>query len=530
MKKFNSTIEQTSLKKDTPLWSPLSAFHLSRKRGRPTRQPISPLCSVGVCCEHSGNISSFRVFRGQVRLITLLVGLLTLCIAAAQKLNAQQATSKTMSGSVGIVIESPVDSSQLQPYLKTIRQNPGSEQAAQARLAIAKLQFDNWAYNAALEDLRKVVQDYPKGGHSEEAAFYLTAALSRTYHDEEAVTEATEALAQYPNGPWSDGERYFLGRSYYRLGQSDLALAQLNSIVGKSAGGGNSTYRDDALKLISDTYKHAKQYDRAIESLRKIVAESKDQSNRNEAQLEIGWLYSVNNQIEAAVAEYQKAANMDVSVAARAGYETGYVHLNRGDYTKAREAFQQVADQYPTDLPAGQAGRFGSQASLRVGYCLVESGEYESALQQLEKTDATYPDFDQRDLLLWYKAMSYRGLDQLELAKLIATVDTTFTNYGEFKGFLMWYEGILDKRLEHLEQAKKILDELVASYPKSAFVKAAEDTHGQVEQTMKELEIEKERTSKELQNQGTSKQDTSKQATSQQETSNQGSAKKGTSK
>jgi outer membrane protein assembly factor BamD (BamD/ComL family) len=455
---------------------------------------------------------------------------LAISVAASHGLIAQQATSKTMPGSVGIVIESPVDSSQLQPFLKTIRQNPGSEQAAEARLAIAKLQFDNHTYNAALEDLQKVVRDYPKGRHSEEAAFYLTAALSRTYHDKEAVTEATEALAQYPNGPWSDGEQYFLGRSYYALGQSDLALAQLNSIVGKSAGGGNSTYRDDALKLISDTYKHAKQYDRAIEPLRKIVAESKDQSNRNEAQLQIAWLYSVNNQIEAAVAEYQKAASMDVSIAARAGYETGFVHLNRGDYTKAREAFQQVADQYPADLLAGQVGRFGSQASLRVGYCLAESGEYDLALQQLEKTDAAYSNFEQRDLLLWYKAMSYKGLDQLELARLIATVDTTITNDVEFRGFMLWYEGVLDKRLEHLGQAKTVLDDLVAHYPKSALVKAAEDTHGQVEQTMKELEAEKERVSKELQNQGTSKQDTSKQATSKQETPNQETSKKAPSK
>ncbi|MGH2569435.1 MAG: hypothetical protein ACRDGA_13940, partial [Bacteroidota bacterium] len=74
-------------------------------------------------------------------LLMSAVGFVTL-----QSAFAQQVSSKTMPSMVSVVVESPVDTAQLQPYLQIIREQPGSLQAAEAHLTIARMQYNTRAY------------------------------------------------------------------------------------------------------------------------------------------------------------------------------------------------------------------------------------------------------------------------------------------------------------------------------------------------------------------------------------------------
>jgi outer membrane protein assembly factor BamD (BamD/ComL family) len=443
-----------------------------------------------------------------------------------QILSAQQqssVSSSTTPGVVNVFLESPVDSAKLQPYLKIIKNQPGSLEAAEAYLAIAKLQYNNHAYGAAILDFRRALDDYPRGTQSEETRYYLISSLMESHRYNEAIDEAKKSLSLYSQGKWADASHYLLAKAYYELAPSNgpgldgLAITETNNVV---AGYPNSKYADDALALQGQTYKRSQKYNQAIETFRTLARTTKDKAYRDRAQLEVGWLYTMKDQYEEAIAEFEKAistANAD-SVKATAQYHIGFAHLKNGDFEKAKKAFHTLVDRYPSD-------KLDSFASFRIGYCLAELEKYTEALEQLAKTDAAYPDFEQRDLLLWYEAISHKGLDQLELMKLGATTDTTHSNDVNLSDFVSGYMVVLEKRLEHLGQAKTVLEEVVARYPKSALLNAAEDTHGQIEQTIKELEAEKERMSQELQNQGTSK-----QGASTQEPSKQGTAKQEPSK
>jgi TolA-binding protein len=365
-----------------------------------------------------------------------LVFFSAIVLAAVRLTLAQQVSSSTVPSVVNVYVESPVDSAQLQPYLKIIKKHPGSLEGAQAQLAIAMLQYDNRAYSAAVEDFRRVLDDYPRGPHSEDAAYYLISSLIETHRYSEVIDEAKKALSSYPQGKWADASHYLMAKAYYELAPStgpvldDLAITEINSLVALHP---NSGYADDALALKGQTYKRLQKYDQAIEAFRTLASTTKDKAYRSGAQLEVGWLYTMKDQYEEAIAEFERAASGadNDSVKATAQYHIGFAYLKKGDLEKAKEAFQAVVDRYPSD-------RLGAHASFRVGYCLAEQQQYEQALVQLAKTDAAYPDFEQRDLLLMYKATCHRGLKQVE-------------------------------------QEKKVLQELVSQYPKSSLKAAAEN-------------------------------------------------------
>jgi hypothetical protein len=79
-----------------------------------------------------------------------LVFFSAIVLAAVRLTLAQQVSSSTVPSVVNVFLESPVDSAQLQPYLKIIKKHPGSLEGAQAHLAIAMLQYNNRAYSAAV--------------------------------------------------------------------------------------------------------------------------------------------------------------------------------------------------------------------------------------------------------------------------------------------------------------------------------------------------------------------------------------------
>ena len=275
-------------------------------------------------------------------------------------------------------------------------------------------------YRKAIEKASKVLQFYPNSKYVDDALMIIGESF---YHENEyikAQRKFNELLKAFPNSEFAPKARLLLGKTEVGLGNYGEAEKTLNALLLDKK---NRKYFPDARLELGDLYFQQKLYSQAVEQYEQTINKIKDRNVRAQAQIRIGECYlQLKNYAKAAAAfnrvrkykadvELQYQADLKYAFSLRklnqyekaldiynrmlklilTNYEIGNVYLQSaltreemGDFKNAREAFQNVIDNYPRTAAS-------AEAYYRMGlYELNTNGDFDQALEYFQKAEKEY--------------------------------------------------------------------------------------------------------------------------------------------
>lgn len=338
-------------------------------------------------------------------LMLLIAATCSLCVA--QELEPPLTLPKK--GGIVVTLEPKVDTLRFANHLKTIREKPGTEQAAQAQLSIALVYYDANAFNGSARELRKVVDLYSSFGVVEDAQYYLAQSYSKLQADSLAIDVCRNLLKQFPKSKWADESLNLVGLSFYRMGRYEDAIREYQQALTSAP---SFKYRAEAWMTIGQSQRVLKKYDEAAAAFDNAGKSAQGVEGRSEAQLQIALTLKVAKQFDRAIVELKKVIDSypSVQLKARAQYEIASIHLQRNNADNAAVEYEKVVDLYPTEPAA-------PYASFHIGMILLQKKQFDKAIERFKKTESTFTDFPQKDWLLFFIGKCYSDTGRREQAK-----------------------------------------------------------------------------------------------------------------
>lgn len=275
-------------------------------------------------------------------------------------------------------------------------------------------------YRKAIEKASKVLQLFPNSKYVDDALMIIGESF---YHENEyikAQRKFNELLTAFPNSEFAPKAKLLLGKTEVALGNYGDAENTLNKLLLDKK---NKKYFPDARLELGDLYFQQKLYSQAVEQYEQTINKIKDRNIRAQAQIRIGECYlQLENYAKAAAAfkrvrkykadvELRYQADLKYAFSLRklhqyekaldvynrmlklilTNYETGNVYLQSaltmeemGDFKHAREAFQNVIDNYPRTAAS-------AEAYYRMGlYELNKSRDFDQAMEYFQKAEKEY--------------------------------------------------------------------------------------------------------------------------------------------
>ncbi len=275
-------------------------------------------------------------------------------------------------------------------------------------------------YRKAIEKASKVLQLFPKSKYVDDALMIIGESF---YHQREyikAERKFNELLTAFPNSEFAPKARLLLGKTEVGLRNYANAEKTLNELLLDKR---NKKYFPNARLELGDLYFQQKLYSQAVEQYEQTINKIKDRDVRAQAQIRIGECYlQLENYANAAAAfkkvrkykadvellyqadlkyafslrklhQYEKALDIynRMLKLVLTNYEIGNVYLQSaltmeemGDIKHAREAFQNVIDNYPKTAAS-------AEAYYRMGlFELNENKDFDQALEDFQKSEKEY--------------------------------------------------------------------------------------------------------------------------------------------
>jgi len=276
-------------------------------------------------------------------------------------------------------------------------------------------------YRKAIEKASKVLQLFPKSKYVDDALMIIGESFYHQHEYIKAERKFTELLTAFPNSEYAPKARLLLGKTEVGLGNYAKAEKTLNELLLDKR---NKKYFPDTRLELGDLYFQQKLYSQAVEQYEKTINKIKDRDVRAQAQIRIGESYlQLENYAKAAAAfkkvrkykadvellyqadlkyafslrklhQYKKALDVynRMLKLILTNYEIGNTYLQSaltmeemGDLKHAREAFQNVIDNYPKTAAS-------AEAYFRMGlYELNENRDFDQALEDFQKAEKEYP-------------------------------------------------------------------------------------------------------------------------------------------
>ncbi len=204
--------------------------------------------------------------------------------------------------------------------------------------------------------------------------------IGRIFVQKEDYKNAIAAFRNVLNLNSSQVEAYFeLARIFQIQGQLDLAHQELNHALNINP------EHEETLKLKAKVFEQEGKYQLALPVLKKLIGSSR---HPVKYRAQIAELLLKMDKYEEAIDEYENLRHLDPENKLRYLGKIGQAHFDRGNYSKAIQAFKMVLqDQGPTyDPDYITAIRSQMAASLcNEGVRLFESGDYGTAVQRYQE-------------------------------------------------------------------------------------------------------------------------------------------------
>ena len=275
-------------------------------------------------------------------------------------------------------------------------------------------------YRKAIEKASKVLQLYPNSKYVDDALMIIGESFYHQHEYIKAQRKFNELLTAFPNSEFAPKAKLLLGKTEVALGNYGEAENTLNELLLDKK---NKKYFPDTRLELGDLYFQQKLYSQAVGQYEQTINKIKDRDVRAQAQIRIGECYlQLENYAKAATAfkrvrkykadielryqadlkygfclrklhQYKKALDVynRMLKLTLTNYEIGNVYLQSaltmeemGDFKHAREAFQNVIDNYPRTAAS-------AEAYYRMGlYELNKNRDFDQALEYFQKAEKEY--------------------------------------------------------------------------------------------------------------------------------------------
>ncbi|NOY76979.1 MAG: tetratricopeptide repeat protein [Calditrichaeota bacterium] len=275
-------------------------------------------------------------------------------------------------------------------------------------------------YRKAIEKASKVLQLYPNSKYVDDALMIIGESFYHQHEYIKAQRKFNELLTAFPNSEFAPKAKLLLGKTKVALGKYSEAENILNELLLDKR---NKKYFPDARLELGDLYFQQKLYSQAVGQYEQTINKIKNRDIRAQAQIRIGECYlQLGNYAKAATAfkrvrkykadvelryqadlkygfclrklhQYEKALDVysQMLKLTLTNYEIGNVYLQSAltmeemkDYKHAREAFQNVIDNYPRTAAS-------AEAYYRMGlYELNKNRDFDQALEYFQKSEKEY--------------------------------------------------------------------------------------------------------------------------------------------
>ncbi|HET6568665.1 MAG TPA: tetratricopeptide repeat protein [Rhodothermales bacterium] len=307
-------------------------------------------------------------------------------------------------------------------YQKLIDTWPRDPLAARAQYSIGDALYNAGRLDEAVTAYRAVLDDYPKSPFTGEAASSIQFALMSAGKKQQAKQILDSYTKNNPDSPVTEELRFRQAEVAYQSGDTDEALRAFKDFV--------SVGNDPA--LLADAYYYmaeilvARGHDSEAEAyIRRIIQDYEDSPRRADAALLRGNLYLSKQLYSDAIDNFRLAESDDngslrTKTEARYGEARALLGLGQTDEAEkllgdalqqdpnspeAASALLGIAQLYEQQNRTEDALRYyrqvvdqsrddtGAEALYRLGNLLLETGDADAAVKELDRIPALYPDF-----------------------------------------------------------------------------------------------------------------------------------------
>lgn len=312
----------------------------------------------------------------------------------------------------------------LTKFKRVANQFPNSEEALQA-VATARLIYIDLGRVDDYANWVKTLNYINVSDAELDNTTYVSA--EKQYLDgqsEKAIKQLNSYLLQFENGIHALKAHFYLAQLYSQKQLPENARPHYEYVVSKP----NGEYTEEALVKLSDTYLTQKENDKAIITLKRLIAEANRPQNKIYAQSNLMKLSFENENYDDAVDYAQlvlSVSNLEPRVKTDAQIIIARSAIATNDEAKAKEAYATV-EETATGALAAEALYFNS-------YFKNKEGQFEASntvVQQLVKDYSSYKYYAAKGLILMAKNF-YELNDAFQATYILESVITNFSNFTD---------------------------------------------------------------------------------------------------
>jgi TolA-binding protein len=285
----------------------------------------------------------------------------------------------------------------IENWKKLLQEYPSDPSASSAHhfLGVCYLQQDMPDFNSAVREFKLALQN-PSLKQREEALvnlgwslyqshFLSSAPIGKEASADSPLREAAKVLAlvvsKYPDGSFLDKALYYAAEAEARLGRSDEAVSLYRQLI-QNKKLENSTVRPDAIFGLGLTYEELKQPQLAIETYESFLQTYSDHSLKNEVLLRTADLALIQGDAKKSLQLFDALMQSDSFATLKNAdyvlYRFGFAMAKDGRYRESAKAYQRLAEEYPNS-------QYAKNSSLAAGQSLMREKKYDEAVLAFEQ-------------------------------------------------------------------------------------------------------------------------------------------------
>lgn len=126
-------------------------------------------------------------------------------------------------------------------------------------------------YHEVLSEAAIIVQQHPNTREAQDAIYFIGRSYFQIGDYAQAAKYLEQVATQYPASKWLEGAKYFTAKSKHYLKNYSESIRDFENFISEYP---QSVYKDDARELIASGYVHQKKLDKAIQSYEQYKKEN----------------------------------------------------------------------------------------------------------------------------------------------------------------------------------------------------------------------------------------------------------------
>ncbi len=266
-------------------------------------------------------------------------------------------------------------------FARLAKEHAESPLAPESSYRVGEARYQAKQYGPAAEAYYMAMNKSGKNELGEKAAYKLAWSYFQAGQYDKAQQSFDYLNFTFPAGPHADDGHFMAAECLFRLGKFDFAEAAYQKFLASPGADKDSRFR--ALLHAGQSAAQLKKWAQAVPLLERASKEFPDEPNAAEVSFELATCKQNLGDEAAAYKLFEKAADADREVGARARFMMGEILFGKKDFREGVKQFMKVA--YGYGYPAAPDGIKKWQADA-----MFESGRCFENLRQLDQAKKSY--------------------------------------------------------------------------------------------------------------------------------------------